>query len=83
MFVVQSPMNATQKIIPNDPLDKSQSIAKVPVPEIEINHEKKQRSTERSVVSPKKMITPKVEEPVIEYRFEEYDQFNSDRKSTV
>ena len=70
-------MNATQKILQSDPLDKSQSVAKFPDPEIEINHEKKQRSTEKSVVPPKKMITPKVEEPIIEYRFEEYNQFNS------
>jgi hypothetical protein len=73
MFDVKSPMNATQIITQGDPLDKSQTIAKVPLPDIEINHEKKQKITERSVFSPKKMIAPKNTEPIIEYRFEEYN----------
>ena len=60
-----------------DPLDKSQSIANVPMPEIEINLDKKPKSTERTVVSPKKLKTPIMLEPMVEYRLEEYNQFDS------
>jgi hypothetical protein len=56
-----------------DPLDKSQSITKFPIPEIVISPHQKVRSTERSIVSPKRVKTPKQEDPVIEYRLEEYN----------
>lgn len=56
-----------------DPLDKSESITKFQVPEIVISPHQKVRCTDRSIVSPKKVKTPKQVDPVVEYRLEEYN----------